>query len=861
MSGGSGSYALVDAVVQSGGVDVLANQSAGTIELTASAAGGSLVAVTVRDTITELEVTGTVRVTAVEKRSALAVPPLRAFVKPLGDTTIEVLDAIPGANSRSLVVQSATVVDGELRADVIEHARIRLSGSTADGQPGRIGAADAVISEGDLTTTGRITVFQVAETSASGAIAVADSVTVRAGSVVDIPVLDNDVAPAGERLVLHPEIGAPGIEGELAFASGSRVRYLAPKTPGTYTLSYTTYGASSPEKSDVGQVRVTVLPTGSNRDPQPPNVTVRLAPGESVTSSIPVSRADPDGDRVRLVTVGAPSDPQLAVSILPRSGTVQVSASTNASRGTQYVDYSVRDDFGGEASGRLRIIVTDPDPGGGAPVVYSDYVRIARGTADPASVRPLDNDIDPSGGALEIVEVVPNVPGGEESPLYADLAARLDTSGLKQGLVTIAGGDELGAFSYRYTVRSSKTKSTADGLIVVQVSDRIGRQAPTVQDTVLSVRDRAELQSSGVDVVTGRVKWATGDISKLQLSLWSGAENRYRVSGNSIVGSYRAEGDLVPFKLSGTDASGEEVATYGFLIVPPLDEMRLSLKPGAGALSVQENESVDADLRQLLDLGSGDQIELADGPFGVQRAQASCVPVGQTGIRYSAGKEAPWGDSCTVRVRLTEQNTYTALPIPIEIMPDAPVVTLNPLTRTIAPGEGETIDLTDMIEWQGGREGRIGDLRWQAGGGSAPFEVTASGSQVQVQVRADGVPGTQQLLAIGVSGSGESQATLTLRVGAAAQDAPRGGTVSLQCTVGSNCSAPLVGVGGEYDPFAGKSGGGLKLVSVDGGGCQFGNMQASGDSVSVSWADPRGPGGRCTASFTVRDAQNRTGTG
>ncbi len=112
-----------------------------------------------------------------------------------------------------------------------------------------------------------------------------------------------------------------------------------------------------------------------------------------------------------------------------------------------------------------------------------------------------------------------------------------------------------------------------------------------------------------------------------------------------------------------------------------------------------------------------------------------------------------------------------------------------------------------------------------------------------------------------VTGSGESQSLLTLRVGEAAVDAPRGGTVSLQCTVGSSCSAPLIGIGGEYDPFAGKSGGGLKLVSVEDGGCQFGRLTASGNSVSVSWPDGRGPGGSCTATFTVRDAQNRTGTG
>lgn len=860
VTGGSGAFQLVDAAVQTGSLTATANSGTGVVEVVPSAQGNALVNVTVRDTVTEQETTGVIRVTAVENRASFAVPPLRAFVRALADSTVDVLAAVPGANSRALTVRSATVRDGQLRADVIEHSSVRVSGSTFDGQPGRIGSVDVVIADGDLTSQGRLTVFQVGEVGA-GAIAVTDTATVRAGSVVDISVLDNDVAPPGERLVLHPEIGAPGAEGELAFASGSRVRYLAPKEPGVYTLSYTTYGASSPEQSDAGQVRVTVLAAGSNRDPQPATVTVRVAPGERVKSQIPLSGVDPDGDRVRLVSVGAPEDAQLSTSILPRSNSVQVEASASAQRGTKLVDYTVRDSFGGESTGTLRIIVTDPDTGGNAPVVYSDYVRMARGSGEAATIRPLDNDLDPSGGTLKLLSVVPNVPGGEESPQFATLMKRLDLADMKQGIVRITGGDELGTVSFKYTVRSSETKSTADGLIVVQVSERIGQQAPAITDTVLSVRDRADFEKKGVDVVTDRVRWAGGDASTLKLSLWGSSQSRYKVSGSSIIGSYRAEGDLVAFRLAGTDMTGAEVESFGFLVVPPLDELRLTLRPDAPALSVAENKSIDADLTKLLDLGPGDRIEIEQEAFTTQRQQASCNAVNDTTIRYSAGKEAPWADSCAVRVRLTVQETYTLLPIAINILPDAPVVQLNPLTRTVAPGTSETINLTDMVQWQGGRNGDIEKLRWQVSSGSSAFEVTSSGSQVQATARADAVPGSQEVLTVNVTGSGESQSLLTLRVGEAAVDAPRGGTVSLQCTVGSSCSAPLIGIGGEYDPFAGKSGGGLKLVSVEDGGCQFGRLTASGDSVSVSWPDGRGPGGSCTATFTVRDAQNRTGTG
>ena len=861
VTGGSGSFQLVDAIVQQGALSTVVSQGSGTVEVTANAPGTAILLVTVRDTASDQEAAGIIRVTAVESRGAFSVPPLRAFVRPLADTTVDVLSALPGANARALTVQSATVRDGQLRADVIEHSRIRLSGSTADGQTGRIGSADVVIAEDEISVTGRLTVFQVPGTGTGGAIAVADTATVRAGSVVDIPVLDNDVAPPGERLVLHPEVGSPGAPGELAFASGSRVRYLAPEAPGTYTLTYTTYGASSPELGDVGHVRVTVLPTGSNRAPTPATVTVRVAPGEQLSATIPLSGVDPDGDRVRLVSVDTPEDPQLSAAVLARSSAIQVAASTSAARGIELVSYTVRDAFGGEGTGRLRIIVTDPDPGGGAPVVYSDYVRIARGAEAPATVRPLDNDLDPSGGRLELISVVPNVPGGEESPDYAALASRLDLSGMADGVVRISGGEELGTVSFAYTVRSSKSTSTADGLIVVQVSERIGLQAPAIIDTVLSVRDRAVFERTGVDVVTDRVRWAAGDVASLELSLWGGAAEQYAVSGAKILGGYRAEGDLVPFRLAGLDASGAEVESFGFLVVPPLDELRLSLKPGVSPVSVEEDESVEVRVADFIDLGPGDEIVLDQRSFGTQRQQASCAATGTGTLRYTAGREAPWNDSCTIRVRLAEQTTYTSLALPVRIVPDEPVVQLNPVTRTVAPGETQTVQLTDMITWQGGREGPLSGLSWQVSQVGGGFDVTAAGSTLQVLAHADSIPGSQQPLTVSVSGAGVSQAVLTLRVGEAAQDAPRGATVALQCTVGSSCESLLVGQAGEYDPFAGKPGGGLHVVSVDGSACAYGSLAAAGDSVRVSWADPRGPGGRCTASFTVRDAQNRTGTG
>ncbi|MFF8817606.1 Ig-like domain-containing protein [Leucobacter sp. NPDC015123] len=863
VSGGSGSFVVRDVNVLSGSdrVRATAKPADGTVEIAAASAGQALLSASLTDVGTGAELTGIVRVTATDDGAPLTLPPLRAFVRPFADSTIEVLEAIPGAGSRALTVASANVVDGQLRAEVIDHSKVRVAGSTEDGSAGRIGAADVVVTEGDAQTTGRLTVFQVPEASLGGAIAVADTATVRAGDVVDIRVLDNDVSAPGERLVLHPEITGSGTRGELAFASGSVLRYLAPEKAGTYELRYTTYGASSPEASDTGTVTVRVIPKGANSNPHPRELTTRVSPGGVAEVRVPLSGVDPDGDRVRLTGVSQGEDSHVAAAITPAGNSISVSVTGDAEAGLHTVTYTVQDGRGGTGEALIRVIVAAQQETG-APIVSSDYVRVALGSEAPVTISPLDNDIDPAGGNLSILTVEPNLPGGSKHPDYARAAARIDLSEMKRGRVAVVSGDEPGTISYRYTVQSSASSSTADGLILVQTSDRVGSQAPSVTDTVMSVRDRHDLARGGVDVVADKVRWAAGDVAGLKLSLWEETTPGCTVKGNRILGAYKPEGDLVAFKLSGTDAAGAKVASYGFLIVPPLDDLRLTLRQGLAPLSVDENKTVQATVPTLVDVGAGDTVELKQTTFPVGRTGASCAATSPDTLQYSAGSEAPWSDVCVIDVRLAGQTAWTSLPVPVTIVPREPVVKLDPLTRTVSPGATEQIDLADMVRWEGNRAGDASRLKFSVSGSSSKFDVRASGTSVTVEARADATPGSQESLTVAVAGAGESRAQLVLRVGQLPRDTPRGATVELRCTVGSNCATNVIGAAGEYDPFAGKQGGGLKVESVSSSGCAVATVRRASDTgISVAWADDRGPGGRCTVGYTVRDAQGRLGEG
>ncbi len=86
---------------------------------------------------------------------------------------------------------------------------------------------------------GTITVVEIPEPAqVQPPITVDDTATVRVGDVVDIPVLDNDEQPDGKPITLLPELAEPlPDEAGLLFASGDRLRYLAPEVAATTSPS------------------------------------------------------------------------------------------------------------------------------------------------------------------------------------------------------------------------------------------------------------------------------------------------------------------------------------------------------------------------------------------------------------------------------------------------------------------------------------------------------------------------------------------------------------------------------------------------------------------------------------------------
>lgn len=873
VSGGSGSYRLVDATATQGSEEaftVSPSAANGMIELVATDAGRFAATYTIEDTATLVQMTAVIRLSVPQTASALALPPLTAFVRSGEDTTIDVLTTANSTTGRVLMVSGAVSDDPDLSVSVVGGALVRVSATSTSAQPGSLGVANVTVSDGaGNATTTQLTVFLLSASHGVGPVAAPDAVSVRAGTQVDVPVLANDVSPRGERIILHPDIQGSGTTGELAFASGSTLRYLAPKTPGVYVVRYSVFLESDPGRIDEATLTVSVLPEGSNKAPQPPVLIARVLAGHSITIPLNLAGIDPDGDPVMLADASQPDHGQGTVTVNAQGDAIVYRAPEGGVPGGQVsFNYTVRDPDGSDATGTVKVGVFDLTQTDVAPITYADYLSARISSPTLLTVQPLLNDRDPQQGVLEIIKIVPNA--DPESPEYAVLESLIDsTTSLKDGKVFLHAGDVEGPHSYRYTVQSGASFSTAEGLIVIGVSDAPAPDSLTVLDTVVTAKTRGDL-AGGIDVVTGKVVWPTGDPSNLKLEIWGDGARGFVASGHVIKGVLPEKRTLVPFSLTGQDLAGDDITTYGFLRIPALDEMRLQATPGVAAIEVPEDTTASINVRERLDIGPRDTIEIRDtDSYPVQRDNARCMPDSATTVSYVAGREAPWHDTCSIGVRLVGQETWSIVPVPITIVPKDPQAILSPISRTITPGQKDSVDiLADLVSWEGGRKGDTKDLTFSMSTTGPSFEVSQTGSAVAIQAVATARPGTRETVTVSTSAFGGLTTTITLVVGAALDELPKGATFSSQCDVSKSgsCLITAVGLASEFDPYAGAPGAGLHLASVGTGDsvvCSVATVTRASDTQLVAnWPSGQRPvGGECVVDFTVVDAQGGKGPG
>jgi len=828
-------------------------------DFAAGAPGTFRVDFTVSDGLSEA--TGTARITILpaDAPPQLATSPVVAFVHPQQDATLDVFTAVSNPTRRVLLLSDVVGHADEgasLSVDAVGQNYLRVSGTTASGATGRLGTVTYTISDGTddegATVAGEATVFLLPPAPQLAPIAVDDTVVVRAGSQIDIPVLDNDIAPSGGKPTLNPASIVSSSPAALAFAGGDVLRYLAPTEPGEYRIDYTVYTTGAPALEDPATVHIEVLPDDANRAPMPETLEGRVLSGQSTLVAFDDFGMDPDGDVVSLDRIV--SQPASGSATVAADGESILYTSVPGYRGQVSFRYRVVDAFGqtGEGVVRLGVLDSQSNP---SPVTFTDYVQVQAGATSTIRVSPLANDVDPTMGTLSVTDVRPDLPetssDGSANPEYDRLDGRLDSVG--ETTVVIEAGTQPTTMSFLYDVESS-SGNTGRGLIVVEVVRESVPNYPVVDDTVLTAETREDFPR-GVDVLSGRASWSGGDVDDLSVSLW-GDQPGISVDGRQLSGALPDSTRVIPFAVSGEGPEGA-VTTYAFLRVPGTDDLALAMRSGAPTPEVAELESVTFDMATLVAGPRGATLEVNTEvrPSGA-RSEASCTVESGTLVRYDAGAGAPWADACQVPVRLVGQTEWTYLSVPIVIQAVDPQPELRAGSLAVGPGETAEFDLQNMTSWQLRED--WSSIAYALEYAGSAFEVSLNGSIVTVVGADRAVPGVEEEAIVSVtSHPAVPPVRLILRVGAAPSTLPQGGSVTEQCSqaAGSSCTISVIGASGEVNPLPRTP---LTVVEArPTGACVGISFQvASETSVLATW-DGDAPGATCTAAFSVEDAQGR----
>ncbi len=861
VTGTAGQLALTAVrVLDDAPASVVATPGGTAFDLTTDRPGTYRVSFSVSDGLSE--VTGTARITLLADGAAaqLATAPVVAFVHPREDATVDVFAAVSNPTRRVLLLSDATPridLGASLSVDVVGQNSLRVSGTTATGDPGRLGTVSYVVSDGTADAGSRVvgeaTVYLLPPAPEIAPIAVGDSVVVRQGAQVDIPVLANDVAPSGSGLTLNPAAVLSSTPEGLAFASGGVLRYLAPETPGEYAVQYGVFATGSPGLTDTAEVRIRVQSDDANRDPLPETLEGRVLSGQTTTVAFDAFGIDPDGDAVVLDAIlGQPTSGAASISA---DGESIVYSSVAGFRGQVSFPYRVVDAAGATGVGTVRIGVLDGQSNP-SPVTFTDYVQVQVGATNAVQVSPLANDIDPTGGTLRLTNVQPDLPptleDGSVSAEYERLVGLVRP--IDDANIAVTAESEPGTMSFLYDVESD-SGNTARGLIVVRIVREAVPDYPVVADTVLTAETRDEFVQ-GIDVVSGKVRWTGGEVGDLSLSLW-GAPTDLEVDGTTISGPLPLTSRIIAFQLTGEGASGP-VTTFGFLRIPGERDVKLALRAGATAQEVTEGRSKTFDVARLVPIPGGTRLQVSpDVAASGARPQGSCELESGTTVRYVAGLAAPWADACYVPVRLAGTQEWTVVAVPIRVLAVAPQPQLRGGALTIAPGASAEFDLRTLTTWQGRDEwDRIAYAIEYSG---SSFAIDAQDGRLTITGADRAVPGTQEAVTVSItSHSGVEPVRLLLRVGATPSTLPVGGTLAQTCSQAgaSSCVIPVVGAAGEVNPLPRTP---LEVIGVAATGACVGVTfsVASTSSVLAEWTEDA-PGATCTAAFTLRDAQNRT---
>ncbi|MCF4119364.1 Ig-like domain-containing protein, partial [Antribacter sp. KLBMP9083] len=237
-----------------------------------------------------------------------------------------------------------------------------------------------------------------------------DALGVRPGRTTVLDVLSNDVDPDGDVMTAAVSQAPDGpVTVDRVLGGKALQAAVPPEAAGLLSFTYTVSDGRGGEAP--AQVDLRVVPLTENDAPaQVGEPVLRVAQGGVATTRVLPSFRDPDGDDLVLssATSSVAGD---EVRSRP-DGTVEF-RDGGTTTGRKVVSLTVTDALGLTVEGRLLVdVVAAQEP----PVAVGDHVVVLAG--QPVTVSPLQNDTDPNGDPLRLVNVAEQSPA-EITPNYA----------------------------------------------------------------------------------------------------------------------------------------------------------------------------------------------------------------------------------------------------------------------------------------------------------------------------------------------------------------------------------------------------------------------------------------------------------
>ncbi len=685
VTGGTGVVRL-NSVPAKADVTITPSYETGTFRFTSSAIRSHYLEYVVTDGTRT--VTGLVRVDVTSPPDANTKPitvPKTVFVKTLRNERIDVAGTDVDPAGGVLLVTGITNLSATsgVRAEILDQRLVRVSlEAPLDGPV----TFNYRISNGLAEAEGVITVIEIpTPTQVQPPIATDDSVTVRVGQSIDIPVLRNDEHPDGLELTLQPTLDQelPPDSG-LLFASGSVLRYLAPDRTGNFTASYRVTGPDGQAATAIVRISVREEDLATNNAPVPETVTARVLAGETVRITIPLAGTDPDGDSVQLL--GQASNPEKG-AVVDTLSDVIVYRAGDYSAGTDTFTYTVIDSLGARATGTVRVGITPRLEGARNPVAIVDEVTVRPGVT--VSVKVLENDSDPDGSPLTIVSAVPN--------------DSITTAVVADDVVQVTPPSTPGTYGVIYSIEND-SGGTSQNFIRVTVRTDAPLSYPLVTDTVLTLSDVLDRDRVAVDVLAN-VFFADGDPRSLGLSVYPGyGANAQVTSGKRITVTVGDKSQIIPFAVTHPDDTS--VVSYGFIRVPGYDDALPQLDRRAPTLRVNSEDELVIDINDYVIAVGGKQVQLTD-PNAVRATHADgseLVRDAGTLVFTSADKyfgPASISFEVTDGTSVSDPNGRTAiLVLPITVLPrDNQPPAFRGAVISFEPGQEKEIDLLKLTNY------------------------------------------------------------------------------------------------------------------------------------------------------------------